>query len=288
MSIVNECMVVNVRINMWLGYRHDKAASQALVAQANAEADTARVNKHIIPKEALKDIVSAATAVRTHLYSKTMTWKDNGDRLLTRKLHMKFMEEHNDLVMVFDAAADKFVQTTYAEERQRAEFRMGTLFNENDYPSVEQLRRKFSISLDIDAVTTANDFRVQMSEKAREEVRQSMEAAMQDRVNRALGDVWTRLAEKLEHYAKTMSKEDQIFRDTTVTNLEEIVDLLPDLNIFGDERLAKMGEEIKDKLIGYTPGQLRKEPETRAYVAEEAQNIMNVMGGYMKAFGGVK
>lgn len=288
MSIVNECMIVNVRINMWLGYRHDKAASQALTTQANAEADTARVNKHIIPKEALKDIVSAATAIRTHLYAKTMTWKDNGDRLLTRKIHFKFMQEHNDLVDVYDKAADKFVGTTYAEERARAEFRMGSLFNENDYPSVEQLRRKFSVSLDIDAVTTANDFRVQMSEDAREEVRRSMEAAMQDRVNRALGDVWQRLADKLGHYAATMSKEDQVFRDTTVTNLEEIVDMLPDLNIFNDPGLKKMEEEIKEKLIGYTPTQLRKEPEVRAYVAEEAQNIMNVMGGYMKAFGGVK
>lgn len=288
MSIVNECMIVNVRINMWLGYRHDKAASQALVAQAHAEADAARVNKHIIPKEALKDIVSAATAVRTHLYTKTMPWKDNGDRLLTRKLHFKFMEEHNDLVANFDSAVDSFLKNAYTQERERAAFRMGTLFNENDYPTVSELRRKFAIALDIDAVTTANDFRVQMDEKAREQVRQSMEAAMQDRVNRALGDVWTRLAEKLGHYAKTMSEEDKIFRDTTVTNLEEIVDMLPDLNIFGDKQLAQMGEEIREKLIGYTPEQLRKEPGTRAYVAEEAQNIMSVMGGYMKAFGGVQ
>lgn len=288
MSIVNECMIVNIRILLWMGHRYDKAASEALMAQAEAEADTARVNKRIIPAEALKHVTAAASSVRTHLYDETWPWKDNGDRLLMRKKHLKFMEEHNNRVARFDAAVDDFLNTAYTAERERAEFRMGKLFDENDYPPVKALRRKFSISLDIDAVTTVNDFRVEMDAEAREQVRQSMEEAMQDRVNRTLAEVWARLAKKLKHYAETMKVSDKTFRDTTVTNLEEIVDILPDMNIFGDKKLAKIGEEIKEKLIGYTPEQLRNEPDTRAYVAEEAQQLIDVMGGYMKAFGGVK
>lgn len=288
MSIVNECMIVNIRINLWMGHRYDKAASQALVQQAHAEADTARVNKRIIPQEALKHVTAAASSVRTHLYDETWPWKDNGDRLLMRKRHLKFMEEHNNRVARFNVAVEDFLGTAYKQERERAEFRMGSLFNEADYPSVKDLRRRFSIALDIDAVTTANDFRVEMDAEAREQVRKSMEEAMQDRVNRALAEVWTRLADKLKHYADTMKDKKKIFRDTTVTNLEEIVDILPDMNIFGDKKLAKIGDEIREKLIGYTPEQLRDEPETRAYVAEEAQNLIDVMGGYMKAFGGAQ
>lgn len=288
MSIVNECMIVNVRILLWMGHRYDKAASEALMQQAEAEADTARVNKRIIPQEALKHVTAAASSIRTHLREQTWPWKDNGDRLLMRKKHLKFMEEYNNRVARFDTAVDDFLNTTYKAERERAEFRMGKLFDEADYPPVKALRRKFSVALDIDAVTTANDFRVDMDEDAREQVRQSMEEAMQDRVNRTLTEVWTRLADKLKHYADTMKDDKKVFRDTTVSNLEEIIDVLPDMNIFGDKKLAKIGAEIKDKLIGYTPEQLRNEPDTRAYVAEEAQNLIDVMGGYMKAFGGAK
>ena len=65
MSIVNDSMIVNLQIGVWMGYRLDKSASQKVTADAGAVQDAARVNKHLIPKEALKPIVSAAGAVRS-------------------------------------------------------------------------------------------------------------------------------------------------------------------------------------------------------------------------------
>jgi hypothetical protein len=101
---------------------------------AGADSDAARVNKHLVPKQALADVVSAASAVRTHLYLKTLPWKDNGDRLLTRKLFLGFIEEHERLVGEFDKAVHQFLTVAYPAARDQAEFRMGSLFKPTTIP----------------------------------------------------------------------------------------------------------------------------------------------------------
>lgn len=287
MSIVNDCMIVNLQVGTWLGYRLDKGASAKVTADANAEADAARVNKHIIPKEVLKPIVTAAGAIRTHFYEKTLPWKDNGDRLLTRKMYTKFIEEHSALVRAFDEAVDDFLNNTYLRARDQAEFRMGDLFNPADYPSSTALRHKFYVNLDIDAVTTANDFRVQLNQSELDGVKKSMEDALQQRITKVMYDLWTRLAETLQHFGSKMGS-DEIFRDSTVKNLEDIVNMLPDLNILNDPDLEKIRQDILSSIVGYEPKELRKNDAVRKQVAGEAQRIMDTMSGFMNAFGGAK
>lgn len=286
MSIVKECMTANLQIGVWMGYRLDKEASRNVTEQANANPDAARVNKHLVPKEALKPIVSAASAMRAHFYDKTLPWKDNGDRLLTRQLYMSFIEEHSRLRDAFHGTVKEFLYQTYPAARERSEFRMGDLFKDDDYPSVSALRSKFYINLDIDAVTEAGDFRVALDQDTLTNVRSDMEQAMQQRIGRAMGDVWARLSTTLEHFAAKMSS-DEVFRDATVRNLEEIVELLPALNILNDPELERIRADIAASLVGYAPKDLRGDKAVRSVVAGEAQRIMGDMRGFMNAFTGV-
>lgn len=283
MSIAQNAMCVNLMIGTWLGYRFDKEASRQLTQDNNADQDAARVNKHLVSKASLKPIITAAGAVRTHFYAKTLPWKDNGDRLLTRKMYESFIQKHEELVDAFDIAVDRFLELEYPMERERAQFRMGNMYNHDDFPSVMELRRKFYISMDIDAVTEAGDFRVEMDQAELDRVRSGIEQAMGARLGRAMADVWGRLAEIVGHYSATMNASDKIFRDSTVRNLEEIVELLPDLNILDDPQLEKIRQDIEAKLIGVDPKDIRKDPAVRAQVGGEAAQIMQQMDGFMRA-----
>tara|TARA_R110000868_G_scaffold261331_3_gene519421 strand:+ start:1718 stop:2563 length:846 start_codon:yes stop_codon:yes gene_type:complete len=277
-------MISNLQIGIWMGYRLDKEASRELTERAHADHDAARVNKHLVPKEALKPVIGAANAVRTHFYDKTLPWKDNGDRVLTRKMYTKFIEKHEELVRYFHEAVERFLSVDYGAARERAAFRMGELFNSGDYPSVLDLQRRFYVHLDIDAVTEAGDFRVEMDEKHLASVRKNIENATHERLGRAMQDVWSRLAETLGHFAEKMGS-DEIFRDSTVRNLEEIVELLPELNILNDANLEKIRQDIAGSLVGYEPKNLRKDPDVRNMAATEAKRIMDNMRGFMQAFG---
>lgn len=285
MSICENAMVLNLQIGLWTGHRLDKDATRRVVDDANAEDDAARVNKHLIPKSAMKDIVSAAGAVRTHLYEKTLPWKDNGDRLLTRALYMDFIAEHSQLVDEFRFSVDRFLRAGYPEAVEQASFRMGTLFKADDYPTPAALRSKFYVNLDIDAVTTAGDFRVAMDEEQIDNIRQDMEEALQKRLNTAMADVWERIAKAVGRFHERTSNKDGRFHSTVVDNLRELVDILPGLNVLNDPDIASIGDQIKRDLYGYDSDDIRKDEEVRFEAAEAAKAIMSKMEGYMRAFG---
>lgn len=284
MSITTQALIVNMQCGIWQGYRLDKEASRKVTDAANADGDAARVNKHLVPKEALKPVQSAATAVRAHFYDKTLPWKDNGDRLLTRILYMPFIEEHERLVGTFKDAVEEFLTTHYPAARDQAEFRMGALFKPDDYPPARELRRRFYINLDIDAVTEAGDFRVAMEDSERDRIAKQMESAMQQRIGRAMQDVWDRLATVVGHFAAKMGSDD-IFRDSTVHNLSALVDLLPGLNVLNDPQLKAIEQDIRASLTGYDPKDLRKDSAARQAAAADAKRIMDTMAGFMNAFG---
>lgn len=284
MSIVNECLVVNIHTGFWTGFRLDKEVSAQVTERANADDDTARVNKRLIPKDAFKDVQRAISALRGHFYHNTLPWKDNGDRLLTRQKYLSFIQTHEKLVGEFNAAVEDFLTHKYPRAVEQAGFRMGSMFKPEDYPSVDVLRRRFYVTLDMDPVTEANDFRVRISVEADQRIRDDVEKALQERMTRALGDIWQRLNTTLGHFQQRMAS-DGIFRDTTVRNLEELVESIPALNIFNDPNLDKIAKQIEDRIIGYEPKELRTDPGVRNLAAQQAQEIMDSMSGFMKAFG---
>jgi hypothetical protein len=110
-----------------------------------------------------------------------------------------------------------------------------------------------------------------------------MERAMGERIGRAMQDVYVRLSDVVGHFAKIMADDRKVFRDSTVSNIEELVDLIPGLNVLDDPALNALGVEIKQKLMGIDPKDLRKNPEVRTQAAKDAENIMERMKGFMTA-----
>lgn len=284
-ALTERAMVMNLSIGIWQGYRLDKQASAKVTADAGAAADAARVNKHLIPKEALAPIVTAQNAARTHFYSNTLPWRDNGDRLMTRKLFLDFIKEHERLVKEFEDTVAHFLDTEYPSAIAKAEFRMGEMFKREDYPPVGELRRRFYINLDFDALTTSNDFRVQIDQEHADKVRESMEKAAEARIHKAMHDVWGRIAEVVRYFAERMGDPKAVFRDSTVKNIAELMELIPGLNVLDDPNIEAVRKLVADKLVGVDPSDIRKDPAYRQQLAGEAKDIMDKMAGFMKAFG---
>lgn len=274
MSIMNECLVVNIQIGVWTGHRLDKAMTKKVTDEAGAHQDAARVNKHVVPKESLAESTSAAGAIRTFFYTRTLPWKDNGDRLLPRSAATKFLEDYSELEGKFREANNRFITEKFPAAVASAEFRMGSLFNIDDYPTAEQLRRKFYANIDIDAVAQAKDIRLNDNTDA-----------LQARVTKAVAGLWEKLAEPLKHFADKMADEDAIFRDSTVNNLRQVVEMIPELNFTNDPELDRIAKEIDEKITRYEAADLRKDHKVREAVAGEAKAIMDEMAGFMKAFG---
>ena len=75
-----------------------------------------------------------------------------------------------------------------------------------------------------------------------------------------------------------------VFRDTMIANIRNLVDVVPRLNIFGDDYLARLYEQVKDKIASVEPDSLRPSKTfdlvARARVKHDADELMEKFAGY--------
>lgn len=282
MSLATKCMIVDVRVSKWNGYKTDPKASRKLTDEANAEAGSAIVSKRVVPKEALADITTAYNALKAHRDKHTSPWSDKGPRIMTRNIFELFMSGYGELERQFNEAVDEFITVKYPPVRDKAAFRLGDLFNDKDYPPPEELRKRFSVSLDIDGITEPDDFRVALPEQELAKVKATMEESINRRLGDAMQDVWLRIAKVLGHYIEKMSDNEAIFRDSTPNNLIELMNILPGLNVIGDPKLREIRQRIMGSIGSYEPDDLRNSDELRAAAAKEAKEILESIDEHMK------
>ena len=87
---------------------------------------------------------------------------------------------------------------SYPQAVAQAQLQLGDMFNENEYPSVEQLRRKFKFSLVFEAVPDVGDFRVDIGNQAASEMREQYKQVLADRIGAVKQDLAERLLEPLQ------------------------------------------------------------------------------------------
>ena len=281
MGLSQKCMVVDLQLSRWSGTKTDLKASKQLIADANAREGSAVVSKRLVPKEAFTDIVTACNALRAHMSKHTLPWSDNGQRIMTRNIFEIFMSGYGELERQFNSAVAEFITVKYPQARDQASFRMGDLFVESDYPTIEELQKKFQVTLDIDGITEPDDFRVALPQQELDKLKASMEESIQRRLGSAMQDVWLRIAELLEHYIEKIGDEDAIFRDSTVNNLVDLMNILPGLNVTGDPKLREIRQKIMAGIGAYQPADLRKTKELRAVAAKEARAIRESINSHV-------
>lgn len=273
MSIQQNCVIMNVKIGSWKAQRLDKNATAKVIKDAKAKNGTASVNKHLLDKEDLKEIVACDGKIRNHLYAKTLPWSDTGARLITKAASLIFIEEHMELQRERQEAVAHFVDEIYPAAVDRADFRMAGLFNPSDFPTPGEIKRRFYVHLDIVGVSPTKDIRLENSADL-----------FQLKVTRAIQGLWVKLAKPLEHFAVTMSDEEATFRDSAIENLRAVCDMIPALNFVDDPALEAIRADIEKTLLPFDAKDLRKDPKARAAVGRHAAKVTSKVKEMMAAF----
>lgn len=277
-NIASRAMVVSLSISTWTGRKLDKGVTRSANNAFGATEGAGRYNKQLLPKEALEPIIKVVSAARTYLYDNTLPWKDNGERVLLSVNYFDHMQKIREFKNDFLDEVDNFA-TRYNEFREKARFELNHMFKSDDYPSIDEIRSKFSFNHRISPIPVANDFRVEMSQDEVEKVREEIEEATRHYAEQAMQNVWEQLRKTIGHMAERLGDPKAKFHATTITNLEDLVGRIPHLNLTEDPALVEQTKEIKDCLVGYTAEELKKDPQVRQGVAKEADRIMDKMKG---------
>src|SRR6185312_17333824 len=163
----------------------------------------------------------------------------------------------------------------------------GGLFRENDYPTPSELRAKFSFETKVLPLPDASDFRVALGNEEKDRIKRQITAAVEASLQVGSRELWYRLYEAVQHmadrltaYKVTGNGVEHPFRDTVVTNLVKLVDVLPKLNITNDPELERLANRVRASLL-VDPKELRTSESVRNETAKAAADIAQHMAGYM-------
>lgn len=279
MNLSDKAMLVNLSISAWSGRKLDRKITGEVTAAHGADRDAGRWNKNLVLGSALDEVKKAAGDSRTFHYFNSLPWTDDGSRILTAALFLKYSGEIGKLERAFNLAVDKFIQG-YSLVIDNARISLGDMFNESDYPSESEVRGKFSFQVKFLPLPSGDDFRVDLSAGDVARIKADIECQLQAATSAAMTDLWSRLHGAVRAMADKLKDGDAIFRDSLVGNIKELVDILPALNLTGDAALTAAVVEVKNRLACYSPDVLRFHEIERSQVAAAADEIARKMSGY--------
>ena len=277
-SISSSATLVELGISKWTGRKLDKRASADVASVNYASNGVANVHKKLLGNcpelEAINTLVGTA---RTAHYSMTLPWSDTGLRLLTTKAYFKYHETMTRFRDEFVVLVDAFIQG-FDWSVTQSQATLGDLHNVNDYPTTDSMRGKFSFRLSYMPLPDAGDFRLDINTEAQNDIKSHYETYYTTQINNAMNDIWQRafkclsnMSERLD-YASNEGKK--VFRDTLVTNVLDIVDLLSVCNITNDSQMEAMRMKLEDTLQGVTPDALREDAFLRAETKKSVDDVI--------------
>jgi hypothetical protein len=275
-------MLVEFNASVWTARKLDKSTTDEVTSNKNAAKDAARVNKHLLAgRTELEVIQQAVGRARQYVYDNTSPWSDSGLRLLPNTRFIKFAERMNEFDEEIAALVKAFI-TIYPSLITAQAMALGDMFRRDDFPTPNDLVTKFSFRVNYMPVPTAGDFRVDVGNKAQEELKAKLESLTQERIDYAMADVRARLGERLKRISDRLTTDyvqgeakTRRFHDTLVDGALEMCDLAKSLNITNDPALETARRELEQLLVGVTPSELRKDETIRQDVKKNVDAILD-------------
>ncbi len=280
--ITERAMLAAVHISIWTAVKHDRKISRDVAQQHGAHQSAGRYNKQLLRgANKLDDLRTLAGQIRQHFYKITLPWSDEGFRLLPSNFYFELMERTREFEASFEQGVKSFL-AVYPEYIDQVRPELNGLFREEDYPSAEKLRTKFGVKLEILPIPSGADFRVQMSAEEQARVSREIDANVRQSLARGTEDLWKRMREVVSHMVDRLNEPESRFHASLVTNVFDLVEILPRLNVQGDEDLNRFAEQIKQRLCNYSAQDLKKHDLLRVTTAADAANIVAQMDGLLQ------
>lgn len=286
-NLDTSAILVELTASVWTARKLDKGTTDQLIHDKNAKAkDAARVNKHLLAgRNELERVQKIVDAARAYFYTTTLPWSDSGIRLLPASLMFSFNDRMREFNDDFDQRVAEFV-SVYPSLITAQAMALGDMFKRDDYPPASIIRNKFAFNVIRMPVPSSGDFRVDVGNAAREELRQQFAKVLEERVSAANLDLWERLKKHILRMSDRLSTDNiggeekhRRFHDTLVDNGLELCDMMKALNVTNDAELERTRNELEMVLKGAgSADELRKNADARKHAKEKVDAIVRKFG----------
>lgn len=281
MSIASSAVIVEMHISVWTANKLDRETTDDVTLTNHAARDAGKFSKNLMAGTSKrKEIANYAQGCRNWHLTRTLPWADRGQRLLPTSLFMDYKTEVNARRSTFNYMVEEFGKV-YPSLVAQAPNTMGTLFNPDDYPSVDEVLSKFSFQLTFSPVPEAGDFRLDVSSQDLRELQQQYEESFDARLADAVRAPWQQLHTMLTDMADKLTEEaggaKKRWYNSFVTNAQELCQMLTHLNVTKDPKLEQARRELEAVMLGAEIEDIKDSEATRAHMKAK---IDTILGGF--------
>jgi hypothetical protein len=278
--------MAGVRVSIsWLGVRKSLNRDQKSQAAGvfGAEGDYVSAAKKLL--DTGHPAFKAVTAVRHRIISlfkgMSLPYPEPGIRLIRQDDIAVFNVQMQTLKAELHEAVER-LDLHYAELRSAARQRLGSLYNDDDYP--ESLLGLFDVEWDFPAFEPPDYLRQLSPELYRQEC-QRVQARFDEAVRLAEEAFLSELAKLVSHLTDRLSgSEDgkpKIFRDSAVENLRGFFERFRALNVGSNEQLDELVGQCQQIVQGVQPQDLRDRQSLRQHVSTQLSGVQSVLDGLL-------
>jgi len=281
-SISTSSMLVDLSIRSWTGTKIDRDTTQMVDVVNSTTTNAGKYQKNLFAgTKDLHDINKFDSRIRAWNISQTLPWSDKGQRLLPSSKFFDYKQALSNYETMRKQMITKFLDN-YDDLITQASLALGNLFVRDDYPDQMQVAKQFEFKYSFLPVPVAGDFRVDVGNEAIADLHNQFNASVTDRVHNAMADVTWRLEDCLKRMSERLADDDsgaetkkKIFRDTLVTNAQELVQDLKHLNIINDPKIEDARKQLSKAVDGLDAETLRDSSHTRQEVKAEVDDILS-------------
>jgi hypothetical protein len=281
--------LVGVEGSLYPWSKRDDAAAYNAANADSADADRFTAYVKLIPKEdRLKPQQILSEARRFIDFPKGIKWDKNGNSAIRNVELDGVLADLETFRQKFYAAVQELVDKL-PELEAKARIELNGAFDRLGFPTAQEVQDRYSFDIRIGAAPSPDDLRCQgVSAKAKQQI----EAAVRKEQDNKLADLHKQVVGALDAALSrvvnnlTDFSEGRIarFEDSLVTNLAELVEALPRLNVAGDRAVDQTIARSRGLLTGLQKAlseqTLRDKkseagPKVRKEIATEAKDILS-------------
>lgn len=284
-SISSSAMLVQLNISTWTARKKDKAASAKVARDSGASAKAGNYNKNLLAGcTELEDLKKFVGNARNTHYAMTLPWSDMGLRLIPTSQYFDYQNTMTDLEHEFRRLYQDF-EDAYQWRTSTAMAELGAMFSHDDYPPVEDLRRKFGWSLAVQPLPDAGDFRLDIPNEQQEVLKQQYDSFYRGAIESAMDDIWARLHKNLETVLRQLSPKDELdekgnqkynkLYDSVFDTSLELIRMMRDFNLTGDTQMTAIADQLEDALYGVNTDALKASETLRLDKQQQVKDIIS-------------
>lgn len=265
-----------VVLNLFFGGPGNSRKVDSDQVKVDADPDAIHVSKELLDSKEYRAVWHHVGTVKSYLGTRCLpSFFRRGFYLLPVELVSEVDTKLTEFRAEWDGLVKKFIRK-YPNAIEAAKARLNKLYDPADYPSVDVVQRAFRFEVRYLAFSTPG--KLQSISKAlfkREQQKAERywaEAAVeiQTALRTSMSELVIRMVDRLGGSSNGKKK---VFRDSTVTKMEEFLDLFQKRNIVNDAETEVLVGKAKGLLKGVDANILRTDEEARMQVRQGFEKI---------------